>query len=68
MIGLLDTCEFSSIRPPPFEWGAVVAVYAAVHYVNAFLYERLGFTPDGHIEKTRYLHSLPNRITFIDTT
>jgi hypothetical protein len=38
----------TGLQPPPFDWAAVAAFYAAVHYVNAFLFERLGREPGDH--------------------
>jgi len=38
----------TGLQPPPLEWAAVAAFYAAVHYVNAFLWERLGQSPGDH--------------------
>ncbi len=37
-----------SLRPPPYDWAAIAAFYAAVHYVNAFLWEQLGIAPQDH--------------------
>ncbi len=44
---LLDPSN-ASLRPSPWEWVAVVAFYAAVHYVNAYLWETQGVDPGGH--------------------
>jgi hypothetical protein len=46
------------LQPPPFEWVTVVAFYAAVHYVNAFLWEQLGIMPSSHTERTGYVASV----------
>jgi hypothetical protein len=35
-------------RQPPYEWVAVIVFYAAVHYVNAYLWERLRLEPNDH--------------------
>jgi hypothetical protein len=37
-------------QPPtlPKEWAAVIAFYAAVHYVNAYLWEIRRYTPPNH--------------------
>ena len=40
------------VRPPPHEWAVVVAFYAAVHYVNAYLSERQHYQPHTHEERT----------------
>ena len=36
---LLGLAASGTLRPPPYEWIAVVAFYAALHYVNAYLWE-----------------------------
>jgi len=38
----------SLIEPPPHEWVAVVAFYAAVHYLNGYLFEVRGYVPPNH--------------------
>src|SRR5581483_200027 len=45
---LQDPGQVSGLQPPPLEWAAVAAFYAAVHYVNAFVFERLGQSPRDH--------------------
>jgi hypothetical protein len=52
---LLDT-EIASIQSSPYEWVAVIAFYAAVHYVNAYLWEARRYAPPDH----------PNRNHLID--
>jgi hypothetical protein len=42
-----------SIQPPPFEWAAVLGFYAAVHYVNAYLWEKLRYEPRDHDDRAR---------------
>jgi len=37
---LLDPAIASNLQPAPHEWIAVIAFYAAVHYVSAYLWER----------------------------
>jgi HEPN domain-containing protein len=37
--------------PPDLEWAAVAAFYAAVHLVNAYLFELLGLSPSTHEER-----------------
>jgi hypothetical protein len=49
---------------PPFEWVAVVAFYAAVHYVNAILWEWGGVKPDTHTERTWYVEYHPPLAAF----
>jgi hypothetical protein len=39
------------INPPAFEWAVVIAFYAAVHYVNAYLWEKLRREPRDHRER-----------------
>jgi HEPN domain len=36
------------INPPAFEWAVVAAFYSAVHYVNAYLWEKLRHEPSNH--------------------
>ncbi len=50
---LVTPTVFDSIQPPPFEWAAVVAFYAAVHYVNAYLWEKLRVDPGSHDNRSR---------------
>jgi hypothetical protein len=38
----------AGLRPTPWEWVAVVAFYAAVHYVNAYLWEVRQIKPANH--------------------
>ena len=37
-----------SVRPPAYEWVAVIAFYAAVHYVNGYLWEVRRYAPPDH--------------------
>ena len=46
------------LEPPPYEWVVVVGFYAAVHYVNALLWERYSIKPNTHAERTGYIGSL----------
>jgi len=39
------------LAPPPWEWVAVVAFYAAVHYVNAYLWEAARIAPVNHTQR-----------------
>jgi hypothetical protein len=48
------------LRPPPFDWAVVAAFYAAVHYVNAYLWERYGLEPRNHAEQVRAVATDPN--------
>ncbi len=52
---LSDPQQVPSLHPPPLERAAVAAFYAAVHYVNAFLWERLGQDPRDHTLRRRYV-------------
>jgi len=45
------------LQQPPYEWVAVIAFYAAVHYVNAYLWELLRLEPNDHSERTRYVRN-----------
>ena len=36
------------VTPPAYDWVLIIAFYAAVRYVNAYHYERLGQTPSDH--------------------
>jgi hypothetical protein len=40
--------RFSVVQPPAYEWAAVIAFYAAVHYVNAYLWEIRRYAPSDH--------------------
>jgi hypothetical protein len=40
------------IDPPALEWATVAAFYSAVHYVNAYLWEKLRHEPRNHDERT----------------
>jgi hypothetical protein len=44
---LLDPA-LGSLRPTPWEWVAVIAFYAAVHTVNAYLWETRRYAPTNH--------------------
>jgi hypothetical protein len=46
------------ISPPAYEWAVVAAFYAAVHYVNAYLWEKLRHEPRNHDERTRMVASV----------
>ena len=43
----LDT-QAHSVRPPAYEWAVVIAFYAAVHYVNGYLWEVRRYAPPDH--------------------
>jgi hypothetical protein len=42
----------SGLDPAPWEWVAVIAFYSAVHYVNAYLWERYHLSPANHQERS----------------
>jgi hypothetical protein len=46
-LGHLNT-QAHSVRPPAHEWAAVIAFYAAVHYVNGYLWEIRRYAPPNH--------------------
>jgi hypothetical protein len=48
---LLDP-SFAGLRPSPWEWVAVITFYAAVHAVNAYLWETRRFAPSNHSERS----------------
>jgi len=37
---LLNPAIASNLQPSPYEWVAVIAFYAAMHYVSAYLWEK----------------------------
>ncbi|MFN8634146.1 MAG: hypothetical protein U0893_09840 [Chloroflexota bacterium] len=49
----------SELEPEPWEWVAVVVFYAAVHYVNAYLWKRYHLAPRNHDERTHGVHHDP---------
>lgn len=49
----------SGLATPPYEWVAVIAFYAAVHFVNAYLWERHRVVPRDHIERGLYIRNDP---------
>jgi uncharacterized protein (UPF0332 family) len=57
---LADAPTSLGLRPPPFDWAVVAAFYAAVHYVNAYLWERYGVEPRTHAERARVVATDPN--------
>jgi hypothetical protein len=46
----------NSLAPDPWGWVAVIVFYAAVHYVNAYLWERYHVRPANHAERTYGVH------------
>src|SRR4051794_7677263 len=51
---------------PDYRWAAVVAFYAAVQYVNAFLFERLEFIPNSHAEREAAVRMLADLTVILD--
>lgn len=47
-MALIDPSFSIAVQPPPLEWVVVVAFYAAVHYVNAYLWQRQRYEPHDH--------------------
>lgn len=41
----------ADIQPRPLEWSVVVAFYAAMHYINAYLWEKMQYAPHNHGER-----------------
>lgn len=44
----LLSSELAGLRPTPWEWVAVIAFYAAVHCVHAYLWEEKRLAPRDH--------------------
>ena len=44
---------------PPYEWVSVIAFYAAVHFVNAYLWEQHRVAPRNHSERGHYVRHDP---------
>ena len=58
-LALLDP-SLAGLRPPPWEWVAVITFYAAVHAVNAYLWETRRYAPTTHGERsTEVRYNLP---------
>lgn len=45
--------------PPSLNWAAVAAFYAAVHYVNAYLWEIARVEPSNHLERAKLINTWP---------
>ncbi len=45
----------AKLSAPPYSWAVVVAFYAAVHYVNAYLWEKMRIEPRNHDERSDWL-------------
>lgn len=46
-------------QPPPLDWAVVAAFYAAVHYVNAYLWETRRFDPGTHPNRSAAVRAEP---------
>jgi hypothetical protein len=56
---LLDP-SLAGLQPSPWEWVAVITFYAAVHAVNAYLWETRRYAPRSHGERsTEVRYNLP---------
>jgi hypothetical protein len=57
---LLVSPQASQLSPePPTDWAVVAAFYAAVHYVNAWLWETRQFRPGTHADRTAAVRAEP---------
>ena len=56
---LLTSGASLGVSAPPAEWAAVIAFYAAVHFVNAYLWERYRIEPRDHGERSHYVRTDP---------
>ena len=52
---LLAPAMAEGLPRPPCEWATVIGFYAAVHYVNAYLWERHGIAPRDHTERAYHV-------------
>jgi hypothetical protein len=50
---ILDPAISGNFQPSPYEWIAVIAFYAAVHYVSAYLWETYGEVIEEHPARWR---------------
>jgi hypothetical protein len=48
-----------AVTPPAYEWVAVMAFYAAVHYVNGYLWEIRRYAPPDHESRNRLVRGDP---------
>jgi len=50
----------SSLRSSPYDWGIVIAFYAAVHYVNAYLWQNDNrYEPKDHRDRSGKINTQP---------
>jgi hypothetical protein len=54
---LLTSSSLMSLSAPPDGWAAVIAFYAAVHFVNAYLWERYRVEPHNHADRSRRVNT-----------
>lgn len=50
--------RFRMISPQPLRWVAVVAFYAAVHYLSAYFWEKQGIEVSSHRQRGRLMRSV----------
>jgi hypothetical protein len=58
-LALLDPIQ-AGLQPPPWEWIAVMVFYAAVHAVNAYLWESQSYRPANHGDRRFRIGSSPS--------
>ena len=58
-IALLDPATTLGVQPPPLDWAVVALFYAAVHYVNAYLWQTRGFASADHRGRQRAVLTAP---------
>lgn len=51
--------SLADLRPAPWEWVAVIAFYAAVHYVNAYVWEVARVESSSHGERLARIRREP---------
>lgn len=56
---LLDP-TLAGLQPSPWEWVAVITFYAAVHAVNAYLWETRRYAPSTHGERSAEVRNNPS--------
>jgi hypothetical protein len=56
---LARTLVFARLNAPSSDWAAVIAFYAALHFVHAYLYEKEGQRdPTSHHERARSVENV----------
>lgn len=55
-----------SVQPPAYEWAAVIAFYAAVHYVNGYLWEIRRYEPPDHRSRNQLVRGDPGLQACLD--